>query len=357
MLKRVEDAGPAHGTNWQLNPSLKYDALCFLNIATGDPYYLKFYPDAYTQVEPLLTPEARGALAQLKRKIKDEGGSIISAFLALYFSATDAESLDELLAVVDDSEVMRRRLQQTPYYSEGGWQLYESVRGELRTIFAYLQESGFEERWRRELRPVALERIEEIAPDLPAFDVIGEVERVLGRELPSDRITVYMLNYCQPHGIKITGTRFLTDVAWPFNIVVRNAVHEMMHPPYELAADPELREAIDQWRRDEFLMERVLHHNPAFGYNSFEGFVEENIIQAAEQIIVERLGVAMDARGRWKQSDEGMHVLAAALYSSMKSDGALTLGESLREFLIRTVRTGRLGPGRIEGVYREFYAF
>lgn len=351
-----EAAGLVHGTNWNLLPSLKYDALCFLNIATSDPYYQQFYPRVYPEIDPHLTPEAREALASLKRKIKDERGNIISAFLALYFSAVDAETFHELLAVVNDSEAMKLAVRETPYYSEGGWQLYESVRGELRSIFTYLEEGGFAERWERDLRPVALARIAEVQPLLPRYDVIGAVERVLGRELASNEVTVYVLNYCQPHGIRITGTRFLTDVAWPFEIVVRNAVHEMMHPPYEFESDPALWETLERWRDDEFVMHWVVNHNPSFGYNSFEGYVEENIVQAADQVIVEQLGVAMDPHRRWQQSDGGMHVLAAALYSVMKNEGFPRPGEDLREFLIGVVRSDTLGPGKVESIYREFYA-
>ncbi len=28
------------GTGWSLSPSFKFDALCFLNIMSGDPFYL-----------------------------------------------------------------------------------------------------------------------------------------------------------------------------------------------------------------------------------------------------------------------------------------------------------------------------
>lgn len=72
-----------------------------------------------------------------------------------------------------------------------------------------------------------------------------------------------MLYYSQPHGIKVAGTRFLTDVAWPFEIVLRNAVHKMMHPPYDLANNDELRNLLFLLKGDEFLMDKVLNHNPA----------------------------------------------------------------------------------------------
>ena len=41
-------------------------------------------------------------------------------FLSLYFSATDYETLDEMLRTVKNSNRMKDNLHQTPYYSEGG---------------------------------------------------------------------------------------------------------------------------------------------------------------------------------------------------------------------------------------------
>lgn len=165
-----------------------------------------------------------------------------------------------------------------------------------------------------------------------------------------------MLYYSQPHGIKITGTRFLTDVAWPFEIVLRNAVHEMMHPPYDLDSDDELKKTIYLLKEDKFLMDKVLNHNPAFGYNSFEGFIEEDCVQALEQIINEKLKIEVEAHKRWKQVDEGMHVFSVALYDVMKEENFNQKGEQFRDFLIRVIRSGKLSPGKIKSIYDAFYS-
>ena len=79
-------------TDWQLLPSFKYDLLCAINTLTADSFYLDYYKDEYDRLAPKLTPAAQLALANLKRKIKDEGKNIISASLCLYFSAVDDET-------------------------------------------------------------------------------------------------------------------------------------------------------------------------------------------------------------------------------------------------------------------------
>ncbi|MCK4355869.1 hypothetical protein KAW44_02165 [Candidatus Bipolaricaulota bacterium] len=341
-------------TLWKIGPSFKYDVLTFLNVLTGDPFYTSYYPREHERFESRLTPDVLQVIAGIKRKIKDRGG-IVSAFLTLYFSASTAETLDGMLAVVHDSEGMRETLRRTEYYGEEGWTLYESVRPELETVFDFLLAIRFSDDWHNRVLPGIEKKIQKVEVRLPGFNVIKAVESHLGRPLSSGEITVYMLHYSQPHGIRITGNRFLTDAAWPFSIVIRNAVHEMMHPPYDLRTDRELSVAIERLRGDSFLMDRVEHHDPSFGYNSFEGFVEEDVVQASDQIINERLGIANDPLTRWKESNGGMHVLAVALYRVMKKERFGETGESLRAFLIRQIEAGDLKPGQVESLCDSFH--
>src|SRR6267143_2391612 len=256
-----------------------------------------------------------------------------------------------MLKTVKNSVHMKKSLKKTIYYNDSGWQLYESVREDLRTIFVFLKAIQFESYWQRNILPKIERRIDEIKKDLPKYNVITEVEKVLGFGLPSNELTVYILNYSQPHGIRVTGMRFLTDAGYPFKIVMRNAVHEPMHPPYDLVRDTELRQALDSLRSDAFLMDKVNNHNPAFGYNSFEGLIEEDCVQALEQLINEKLKVEVEARRRWKENDDGMHVLAVALHSLMKHENYDGGKEDFREFLLRMIRSGKLAAGKIKPLY------
>lgn len=346
---------PRHETIWRIEPSFKFDTLCLLNTLTGDPYYLTYYSKAYDEFAPKLTPEAKAALAGLKAKIKDEGQGIISANLCLLFSVTDDASLDDLLATIQKPDKLREGLSKTPYWSEETWAQFAAVQGDLRTVFTWLKQIGFEEYWREKVEPIAAARAREMQSMVAKFDIVPAIEVHFGTPLESNTVTVYMLTFSQPHGIKITGTRFLTDVAWPFKIVVRNAVHEMMHPPYKLQGDPELHAFMETLRGDKFVMDKVENHNPSFGYNTLEGFVDEDCVQALDQLINERLGVAADAKGRWKASDDGMHVLAIALYRMMKGDGYPTKDRSFRDYLVRMHKEGKFAPGRIESQFRSMY--
>jgi hypothetical protein len=342
-------------TDWKIEPSLKYDAICLINTLTGDPFYLKHYQREYDEFAKDLSDPVKEALVHLQQTIKENNRLILSAFLSLYFSATDEDSLDGVLKALENSEDMQKNLKETPYYSDEGWHLYESVRKDLKIVFKFLKDIRFESYWKKHVIPKAVERIKKIHKELPKYNVIAEVEAHLGRELPSHTITIYLLYFTKPHGLKVTGTRFLTHVDWPFSIVLRNAVHEMMHPPFELASDEELRKTLSALENDEFLIAKIRNHDPAYGYNSFEGFIEEDCVQALEQVINERMGIALDPRRRWKESDGGMHVFAVALYSVMKEEDFNKKGETFRDFLLRMIRSEKLAPGKIKSIYDSFY--
>lgn len=345
-----------HSTEWQVASSFKFDLLCFVNLLTGDPFYQQHYQEEYLQFAPRLTPAARAALSELKRKVKDNNRNIISAFLSLHFSATDDETIDEMLQTLEQTGPMRRTLRGTAYFNAAGWRLFDSVRGDLKTVFLFLKSIGFDDYWRQNILPKVQLRITELEKELPKYNVVSEVEAHLGYALPSNKITVFVLNYSRPHGIRITGTRFLCDLTYPLKVILQTASHEMMHPPYDLEHDPELRRALNGLRSDPFLMDKVAHHNPSFGYNSFEAFIEENCVRALDQLIGERLKISGDAGRRWKAEDDGMHVFAVSLYSLLRQENYVAGKESFRDFLIRTIRSGKLGPGNIKPTYDAFYS-
>jgi hypothetical protein len=50
-----------------------------------------------------------------------------------------------------------------------------------------------------------------------------------------------------------------------------------------------------------------------------------------------------------------MHVFAVALYNVMKQENYNEKRELFRDFLVRMIKSGKLGPGRIKQIYDDFY--
>lgn len=344
-------------TVWQVEPSFKYDLLCVLNSLTGDPFYLKYYQAEYDKFAPRLTSSVVAALKSLKTKLKDEAKTIISAQLCLILSASPAETLDELIAEILDPARLKADFSRTIYYDDKMWQEFESVKAELTEIFTFLKELDFESYWRENILPGLAERVNSLKADLAKYDVVSQVEAKIGAPLASHTITVYVLQYTKPHGIKITGTRFITAADWSSEIVVRTSAHEMMHPPFDLARNPALQQAIEGLKQDEFLMEVFLAHDPSFGYNTVEGVIDEDCVQALDQLIGEELGVAAEPRKRWRDNDGGLHVFAACLYSVLREENYSTTAAKIpfEEHLLELMRT-RLRPGQLKGIYDRFFA-
>lgn len=347
---------PSDSTNWEIHPSFKYDTFCFINIMTGDQFYLDQYQSEYDKFKNDLTPEVSQSLANLKKVIKENNGNIVSAWLCLYYSAVGAETLSEIKFSTENISELKENFQKSPYYSDKNWAVFESVNTDIKIVLNWLDEIKFEKYWNEYIYSKVSDTINSIKNNLYKYNIVGITEEHLGQKLTSDSITVYMLYYSRPHGIKITGTRFLTDIAWPFEILIRTASHEMMHPPFDLKNDTLLLSKIELLKNESFFMEKVLNHNPSFGYNSLEGFTEEDCVQALDQIINEKLGIATDPKKRWKESDDGMHVLAIALYNIMKEDSYNSENITFRDYLIKNIDNGKLLNGNIEKIYSEFYA-
>ena len=137
---------------------------------------------------------------------------------------------------------------------------------------------------------------------------------------------------------------------------MRNAIHEMMHPPYDLARDAELRASLQSLHADPFLMDKVEHHNQSFGYNTLEGLEEEDCVQALEQILAEGYGVGGDPKNYWKEQDDGIHVLAVALYNLMKQQHFVDSHDPFPIFLDRMIHSGALSNGHMEELNKVFFA-
>ncbi len=351
VLLRAETVSLHTTTDWELKPSLKYDTLCLLNALSGDPYYLHYYQAEYDHFHPMFTPEEQAAFVELKHVIKDEGQGIISAKLTLYFSVVDDETLSQMIRTAHDSAAMEVGLRKTSYWDEDGWKNYEKARPPLEVALKALDRVGFPAYWTATAKPKIDKRIAEISSELPKYNIVPVIESYLGFPLPSNAITVYLLAYSEPHGIRITGLRFLTHVSYPFTIVLHNAIHEPMHPPYH-ADDLKVREAIALLGKDALVMDKVQHHDASFGYNSADGYIEEDSVQALEEIVSEKFGLARNTCEYWKEQDSGIHVLAVAIYSDYKK----ITGEAYSQWFVRAVQDGELRGEKLNKTVREFFA-
>jgi hypothetical protein len=342
-------------TRWRLEPSLKYDALCLLNALSGDPYYLHYYQREYDHFHPLLLPKEQTAFAELKHILKDTGGGIVSATLTLYYSAVDDETLTDMIRTAHDGSAMKRALQATPYWYPNAWRTYEQAAPALETALRALDRVGFATYWTQTVKPTIDAHITTLAPGLSRYDIVPPIEQILGGNLPSHTITIYVLAYSEPHDIRLTGLRFITNISYPFDVALHSAIHEAMHPPYRLD-DPNVRSAVMRLSTEPVIVDKVMHHDRSAGYNTPMGLIEEDSVEALEQVVSEQFGVGRNARWYWYTQDGGMHVLAPAIYVGYK-DSLARHPEPYSQWLIKAVADGQLEGSRLRSTIRKFFFF
>ena len=78
--------------------------------------------------------------------------------------------------------------------------------------------------------------------------------------------------------------------------------------------------------------------------------LNEDMAQALDQLISEALGVARNPADRWRKADDGIHVLAGAIYGMLRQDRWIESGGSIEAWLAEAVRAGRFDPPRLHAV-------
>ena len=182
---------------------------------------------------------------------------------------------------------------------------------------------------------------------LAPYDLITLHEKYLGRDL-DNTIEVVILHYNKPYGIRVAGQRFATYHGWSKDTTLQTAAHEVFHPPYN--ADSEALSAAAARLKDSALMRNLVEQaDPKWGYTSFESVLDEDSTQALDMLVSLQIGVDRDPADYWRAQDDGMHILAAAIYDAMRETGFAETGGAYEAWLIEALSGGALSPDAVEG--------
>ncbi|GEN13403.1 hypothetical protein SAMN05443572_12012 [Myxococcus fulvus] len=356
-VTRVE----AGRTHWVLRPSEAYDALCLLNLLRGDVFYTRFYPEEFQRFSALLEPGEKAALAHLTERMGKQAGKMVGPYLTLVFSVTGATTVEGLARTVSDDAAwaaMRRGFQATSYSEDSDFTEMEDVRQDLGVLFAFLQRIGFSRIWRAEYLPQVEQAIARLGVQVAPHDVVGWDEDVLGRALHVEELNAHVLKFAKPHGIRVTGWNFLTDLTYPLSVTVKTAVHELLHPPFKREGAIDAR--LTALEADPYFQRLVREHDPAFGYTTAKGLTEEDCAEAIDVFVSERQGLLRAKDGKpltgaafFRDHDDGMHVLAYVLYEELRR-ADFSQWTTYEDFLLKLFDTGVLVPGKLEQRFRSY---
>lgn len=339
-------------TKWELKPSFKYDVLCFLNTLVGDEYYLRYYRKEYEDISKTLTPKVKELLESFKQ-IRKEKQIIIGSALAYAFSQTKDETLDDMINTLSGNGT---DIWEQYYTADEDKPFFDKINEGLIGIFNFLEEIDFEKYWETNMLPGIEKRIDEINAMNPSeYDILPEVEKCTGISLNSDTITIYLLYFAQPHGIRIKGTNLLSDISYSFDTIIGTAVHEMLHPPFN-PEDAQFKAARSKLEEDEFIKSAMDRQDKTHGYETYEAYFEENCVDALEVLLREKYDIlGEDARSYFRNHDGGIDALGMALYQLMKQEDFINQDETYQDFIIRNINSGELAPGKIKELNKAFF--
>jgi len=334
---------PALHTEWTVTGAAGMDALLLIGAASGDVMQAHIYGDTIAYMRKNMSAEGVAAMDQLDAILRQRLGRLTGPTLASLFSAGPVSTIDDVIAsAADPIGRLRPGHESSPLWNAGEFESALRVMPIIHEALVSLRDMGFTAWYAREYQRKIDKSIDANLSAVASYDVIPEQERLLGTAL-SPQIEIVLVAFAKPYGIRILGQRFVAYYGYEGETQLHVAAHEIFHPPYE-RNDAGLLSAL---RADPWMMSIVEDHDPRYGYNSFNGVVDEGSTQALDQIVAERLGIAGDPRERWRSSDGGMHMLAAALYHAMLEDGFADEGGTYADWFKSALRRGLLSPDAV----------
>jgi hypothetical protein len=334
-------------TRWSVRTCPGLEALVFIGALSGN----KVQHDNYrSEVEHIRSQFDEASLAALERlaEVAEISGMLIGPNLALLFSAGPVNTLDDVILSARQPEArLRPNLEKSKYWDTREWEWFrDETVPDVLTVLVAMRDAGFESYWHKVAAPKLDLRVDLTREYLQRFDIIPEQERLLGHRLDPE-IDVLLLFFSKPYGIRVTGQRFVSHYSYPMETQLRTATHEIFHPPFE-RGDMSIYAALEELRLDPWMMSILNDHDPSLGYNTFPELLDESSTQALEQIVSNRMGFGWGPGARWRTTDGGMHMLAAAIYQMLREDGFDRSGGHFSAWLVSAIERGMFTPGEVK---------
>jgi hypothetical protein len=345
-------------THWSVGPNEALDALCLLNLLRGEAFYVGQHKEAFAEYAPLLGAAEKRALGHLGELFRRKN-HLMGPYLTLVYSAGSAETLADLTTLTNDEQAWQKMLdvyRRSPQGEGDDAQVMSEARAEIRVLLAFLHREDFPSRWRRDVLPQVQKTIDRDAAKLGHADVIAWDEEMLGRELHIETLRADVLGYVSPHGVRVVGWHFLTDVAFPAEVTIKTALHELLHPPFPRVG--EIDQRLSVLEADPFFQRLLKEHDPSFGYLDARDLTEEDCAEAIDVAVSSEHGLLTDLRTGAtvgipefvRTHDDGFHVLAFLLATRLHArDRAHFPG--FERMLLESLRDGTLMP--LEPVFRN----
>ena len=340
---------PPMRTRWNVVGSEGYDAIAFLGALSGRDLYRARYAAEADAFGPRLPAAVRADVPKLADESDKSSFGLLWPVLANILSGAGITTLDSVIAALSNLEGrVRPAFLKNASREDSDFDWLKANAPRLLRVFTAMRDAGFGAFRREQLGPDFEARVAEESRALARYDVIRWQEKLTGRSF-DPVINVVLLAFAKPHGAKMQDQTFVQAFGNDTATTVRIAAHEMLHPPFPMDG-PAAKAALAVLEKDPLIPRIVREHDPKWGYTTLDGMLNEDMCEALDQLISEALGVARNPADRWRQADDGIHVLAAGLYGLLRQDRWTETGGSIEAWIERAARTGRLAPANLHPV-------
>ena len=329
----------------EIRSSPNLDLLCLMNVLTGDPWYISYHEQAFQHFGKTLSFASRLCL---KMVTTVSHSNMISAWATWIVSTVPDFESGKMSDLLKDTKTLWRTLSQHDQL-ESKWKAWLRTAIGLKLLAVVAREvemHDFGDYWQEQYLPKIQVRQDELSRWLIQYELDSEIESMLGLGRAPESITLYLCGLTEPHGIRISGLRFITGVSNSNEVVFGNLIHEMFHPPYDrrhLQKDGSVLE------NDPLVKESFRTKKPQYGYPTMFGFIEENIVEAMAVFVAAKLGLEKDPMSYFANHDEGSHKLSVVLFRAFKQHPK-TREQSFEQYFQELLRT--LPVGSLDGLYQ-----
>lgn len=290
--------------------SYNLDLLNLMNILTGEKFYTDHHKGIYERFGDNLSSDSKG---RIKESVKINRSAMLGPLLSLVISAVPNFEKRSLIQMLEDPTFLESCMKMYQYYDEGLWSERAPIFETLIPVIQEVEGNGFRSYWEEERLPVIHMKQRQLRTYARKFQLDEEIELMLGEGQAPESITVYLCSFAAPHGIKICGPKYISDVAFSLETTLGIAVHEMFHPPYDAR---NLEVELTRLGNDPLLQHAFKTKDPKYGYPTMTGFIEENVVEAMAIFICHKIGLEEDPLGYFKKHDEGSHKLSVVLFDN-----------------------------------------
>jgi hypothetical protein len=295
-----------------LRHSYLLDQANFLNALTGDEFYRSRHPEAHERWAGQLSLSAAASLAEA---VRQNGSAMLGPALAYVLSTVPGFEAADLADLLARPGLTLASLGALPQAHQADARQIIDLFPLLLPAVRELESLGFRRYWEAERAPLidaSGRTLEQFLAGL-RLDLGAAVTQMLGRAQEDGRaepIELFLATFASPHGMKLCGPRYVSDVRFKPEATVRIAIHEMFHPPYVLA---EVCDAASALIADPLFQGAFAGKDPRFGYETEDGFLEENVVEAMELHVSRGAGLIADPIGYLLDHDGGSHKLSVVL--------------------------------------------